>query len=131
MPCIHQFIWDLQVQRGVFDPSQIELPIQPSHENKPVRCQSLHLVGTYLSSPLPVCQRVAVAPGSIHPMRLPQLIPQVSSNNPGIVPVPQGKGLGILEEHVFGKLSAPPKSISILVGTAPLGSAGVVVENYH
>ena len=64
-------------------------------------------------------------------MRLPQLISQVSANNPWIVPVPQGKGLGILEEHVFRKLPAPPKSISILVGTAPLGSAGVVVENYH
>ena len=64
-------------------------------------------------------------------MRLSQLISQISANHPWIVPVPQRKGLGILEEHVLGKLPAPPKSVSVLVGTAPLGSAGVVVENYH
>lgn len=45
--------------------------------------------------------------------------------------VPFCKMLSTLKEHVLGILSGPPKSISILIRTAPLRFTGVIVENNH
>lgn len=61
----------------------------------------------------------------------PELIPQVHSDYQGILFVPLGKVLCTLKEHVLRILPAPPESVAVVVGAAPLGLGRVVVEDHH
>jgi hypothetical protein len=60
-------------------------------------------------------------------MGFPQLVPNIHPNNQRIILIPKSKGFSALEEGMFWKLIAPPESISIIVGAAPHGGAGMVV----
>ena len=96
-----------------------------------MRCKILNFISTYLGSSLPICQRVSITPSCIKAMSFSELIPEISSNNSWIIPISNSKSFSILEEHVLRKLSAPPKSISILIRTAPLRSTSMIVQNNH
>jgi hypothetical protein len=62
---------------------------------------------------------------------LPELIPQVHSDDQRVLFVPFGEVLCTLKEHVLRILPAPPESVSIIIGATPLGLGGVVVEDHH
>ena len=64
-------------------------------------------------------------------MGLPQLIPEIHADDPRVVPVPLGELFGAVHEHALWELSAPPQPVAVLVGTAPLAAAGVVVQDHH
>ena len=64
-------------------------------------------------------------------MGLPQFVPEVDADHSGVVFVLLCKLLADLKELIFREFVAPPESIAIVVGAAPHGRAGVVVEDDH
>lgn len=61
----------------------------------------------------------------------PEFIPQVRSDDQGVLFVPFGEVFCTFEEHVLRVFPAPPESVSVVVGAAPLGLGSVVVEDHH
>lgn len=64
-------------------------------------------------------------------MRFSQFISQIHAYNSRVILVPHSELLTILEELVLWKLIGPPKAVSIVIGAAPHGGTGMVVEDDH
>lgn len=85
----------------------------------------------YFGRTLPVSSRIAVSPGWIDSVRLPQLVPQIDSDDSFVVSVSLCQLFGAIEEHILRVLSRPPEPVAIIIGAAPLRSAGVVIKDDH
>jgi hypothetical protein len=85
----------------------------------------------YFGCTLPVSQRIAVPPRCFQSVSLSQLISEVHADDERIVFVSFCELLAALEKFVLWKLVAPPKTVSVIVGTAPHRCACVIIQNYH
>ena len=64
-------------------------------------------------------------------MCLSKFISQINTNNSWIVSISPGEFFGAVKEFILRVLPTPPQSISIIIGTAPLRSTSMIVENDH
>ena len=85
----------------------------------------------YLGCSLPVSQGVTVSPRCFQTVSLSQLISEVHAYDKRIVFVSFSELLAALEKFILWKLIAPPKTVPVVVGTAPHRCAGVVIQDDH
>ena len=131
MTRINQLVRNTQRKGRFMHSRQIYLVTQTRNQYQPVRSNRLHLLSTNTSRTLPVRQRIAVPPSSVQTMGLPQLIPQIHTHHSLVMFVPLGKSLGTLKKHIFWELPTPPQSISVIIRTAPLRGARMIIQNNH
>ena len=119
------------MNRLIVDPCQIKLIVDTTDQNQPMRRELLQLVPDMLGSHMPVGQLVASTPGGSNITSSPDLIPEVHANNSGVLAVSFGELFKTVEVFILRIFLIVPQPISIIVATAPLRLAGVVIEDNH
>ena len=85
----------------------------------------------YLSSSLPIGLWISIPPAGLEPIRFSNLVSHIHADHSFVVFVSFGKFSDVIEKHVLRVLSRPPQAVPIIVGTTPLWSTSMVIENNH
>ena len=130
MPTVDQLMRNLELQRVLQHCPEIQLVVHASHNDQHAWCLLVDPITCSLSG-LPPVEIGPVAPGGPAHVGRPDFVAQVDADDPGVLVELVGQGLQTAEKLLFRVVVVEPEAVSVVVAAAPLGFAGVVVENHH